>query len=269
MMFEEYFRQNEPNKAEKAQIWQLAIGLQDIDGLKPSEYLLETAKQNIEGELTIYQVKARLDGYYQQQTNRTAQDRTEEADKVSARMTELLSEQTFSLSPVEYIAIHRRLFQDIYPFAGKLRDYNISKKEWVLNGETVLYASADSLQATLEYDLNQEKQFSYRGLSQAEILQHLAHFTANLWQIHPFGEGNTRTTAVFLIKYLQKLGFKQANNQQFAKHAWYFRNALVRANYENISQGIFATTEFLILFLENLLQSKQHELKNRNLKIGE
>lgn len=267
MMFEEYLRQAEPHKSEKAEIWQTAIGLQEVDGLKPSPYLLDTAKQHIEGELTIYEVKERLEGYYQQQRDRLAESRTEEADKVSARITELLSEQAFSLSPVEYIDIHRRLFQDIYPFAGKIRDYNISKKEWVLNGDTVLYAAADSLQATLEYDLNQEKQFSYKGLTQTEMLQHLATFTANLWQIHPFGEGNTRTTAVFLMKYLRKLGFKQFDHQMFAQHSWFFRNALVRANYENICEGIFATDEYLVQFLENLLFGKTHELRNRDLRI--
>lgn len=250
-----YDRQTEPDKAAKADIWQMAIGLQEVDGLKPSEYLIGTAKQHIEGELSIYDVKECLDSYYQQPQQKQ-QDRTEEADKVSARITELLSEYTFNLSIVEFMSIHRRLFQDIYPFAGQIRDYNISKKEWVLNGESVFYAGAESLQATLEYDLSQEKRFSYKGLTQKEIVQHLAMFTANLWQIHPFGEGNTRTTAVFLMKYLRKLGFSQFDHQMFAQHSWYFRNALVRANYENLRQGVFATTAYLVMFLENLLFEK-------------
>ncbi|MFA9488014.1 MULTISPECIES: Fic family protein [unclassified Mannheimia] len=267
-MFDEYLRQSEPDKTEKAKIWQTAIGLQEVDGLKPSGYLLENAKQHIEGKLTLYEVQDHLNRYYQQQVVRLEDSRTEEADKVATRITEILSEQTFSLSPVEFMAIHRRLFQDIYPFAGQIRDYNISKKEWILiNGESVLYATAESLKATLEYDLNQEKQFSYRGLSQNEIIQHIAIFTANLWQIHPFGEGNTRTTAVFLIKYLRKLGFKAVNNKMFAEHSLYFRNALVRANYENIANGIFATQDYLTLFLENLLIDKHHYLKNRELHI--
>lgn len=265
--FLQYSRQTEPDKAAKTEIWQAAIGLQDIDGLKPSDYLIETAKQHIEGKLSIYEVQERLNGYYQQPQKNNA-DRIEEADKVSARITQMLSEQTFSFSPVEFLAIHQRLFYDIYPFAGKIRDYNISKKEWVLNGETVIYASADSLQATLEYDLTQEKKFRYQGLSQAEILQHLAEFVANLWQIHPFGEGNTRTTAVFLMKYLNKIGFDGFDYQMFAQHSWYFRNALVRANYENVKKGIFSSDEFLIRFFENLLLGKQHELKNRDLRIA-
>ncbi len=138
-------------------------------------------------------------------------------------MTEILSEQTFTFSPAEYLTIHRRLFQGIYRHAGKIRDYNITKQEWVLNGETVLYGSAESLKATLEYDFEQEKKFSYKGLSEQEVIEHIAHFISYLWQIHIFGEGNTRTTAIFLIKYLRKHGYKALNNDLFAVHSWYFR----------------------------------------------
>ncbi|MCG7281999.1 Fic family protein [Chryseobacterium taklimakanense] len=265
--FDEYLRQGEPNKAEKAKVWKTAIGLQQVDGLKPSDYLIETAKQNIEGDITIDEVKQRIDSYYKQHPVQTEEDRTEEADKVSARIAEILGEQTFTFSPTEYIAIHRRLFQDIYKFAGKIRDYNITKKEWVLNGETVLYASADSLKSTLEYDFEQEKKFSYKGLSQQEIVEHIAHFISFIWQIHIFGEGNTRTTAIFLIKYLRKLGFKEVNNDLFAEHSWYFRNALVRANYEDLSKGIFKTEKYLIRFLTNLLLRANFPLKNREMHI--
>lgn len=265
--FDEYVRQGEPNKAEKAKVWKTAIGLQQVDGLKPSEYLIETARQNIEGDITLQEVKERIEIYYQQHPTQSDEDRTEEADKVSARIAEMLSEQTFTFSPAEYLTIHRRLFTGIYKFAGKIRDYNITKKEWVLNGETVLYASADSLKATLEYDFEQERKFRYKGLSEQEIIEHIAHFISNLWQIHIFGEGNTRTTALFLIKYLRKLGFKNVNNDLFADHSWYFRNALVRANYEDLSMGIYRTEKFLIRFLSNLLLKGIFSLKNREMHI--
>lgn len=265
--FDEYLRQGEPGKAEKAKNWKTAIGLQEVDGLKPSEYLIETAKQNIEGDITIDEVKKRIDSYYQQHPTKTDEDRTEEADKVSARIAEMLSEQTFTFSPAEYLSIHHRMFKGIYKFAGKIRDYNITKKEWVLNGETVLYASADSLKATLEYDFEQERKFNYKGLSEQEIIEHIAHFISNLWQIHIFGEGNTRTTAILLIKYLRKLGFKNVNNNLFANHSWYFRNALVRANYEDLSKGIYRTEKFLIRFLSNLLVNGNYALKNRQMHI--
>jgi fido (protein-threonine AMPylation protein) len=264
--FEEYLRQGEPNKAEKAKIWKTAIGLQQVDGLKPSDYLIETAKQNIEGDITIDEVKKRIDSYYQQHPPKTDEDRTEEADKVSARIAEILSEKTFTFSPAEYLTIHRRLFQGIYKFAGKIRDYNITKQEWILDGETVLYGSAESLKTTLEYDFEQEKKFSYKGLSQQETIEHIAYFISYLWQIHIFGEGNTRATAIFLIKYLRTFGFN-VNNDLFAEHSWYFRNALVRANYKNHTKDIHATNEFLLRFLENLLLGENHILKNREMHV--
>ncbi|GAB6012437.1 Fic family protein [Viscerimonas tarda] len=268
--FEEYIRQGEPDRVEKSQIWQTAIGLQQVDGLTPSAYLIETAKENIEGKITINEVQYRIDSYYKSQSVRQADvdERTEEADKVSSRITEILSVNTFSFSPVEYLGIHRRLFNGIYKFAGKIRDYDITKKEWVLNGATVSYASAETLRATLEFDFKEEKAFDYKGLSASQIVEHLAHFIAYLWQIHIFGEGNTRTTAVFLIKYLRQLGFKNINNDLFAAHSWYFKNALVRANYSDITQNIHKTDEYLIRFLSNLLLGENNVLKNRELHIS-
>ena len=267
--FEEYIRQGEPDKKEKGIIWQTAIGLQQVDGLKPSAYLIETANLNIEGDITFDEVKNRIDSYYKAQASKpTATDnRTEEADKVSARIAEMLSEKTFSFTPAEYINIHRRLFSGIYKLAGKVRDYNITKAEWVLNGETVLYAGADNVRAALEYDFEQEKKFSYKGLSQQQMVEHIAHFIADVWQIHIFGEGNTRATAVFLIKYLRKLGFEHVSNDLFAQHSWYFRNALVRANYENLSKGIHKTDKYLIRFLSSLLLKENSILQNRELHI--
>jgi len=266
--FEEYIRQGEPNKVEKAKVWKTAIGLQQVDGLIPSDYLIETARQNIEGDISIAEVKLRIDNYYIQHPLKNDETRTEEADKVSARITEILSEKTFTFSTAEYLSIHRRLFQGIYSHAGKIRDYNITKQEWVLNGETVLYAGAESLKATLEYDFQQEKAFSYIGLNQQEIIEHIAHFISYLWQIHIFGEGNTRTTAIFLIKYLHKLGYKEVNNDMFATHSWYFRNALVRANYEDLSKGIHKTNKYLIRFLLNLILQENHLLKNREMHVN-
>ncbi len=265
--FEEYLRQGEPDKIKKAKIWKTAIGLQQVDGLNPSNYLIETAKQNIEGNISIEEVKQRIDSYYEQLPVKDKKNREEEADKVSARIAELLNEPAFVFSPAEYLSIHRRLFENIYPHAGKIRDYNITKKEWVLAGETVLYGSAHSLKDTLEYDFEQEKKFSYRGLNQIEIIEHISNFISYLWQIHIFGEGNTRTTAVFLIKYLRKLGFKEVNNDLFEKHSWYFRNALVRANYENLSKDIHPSQKYLINFLSNLLLGKNYILKNREMHI--
>lgn len=264
--FEEYIKLGEPEKKEKSFAWQTAIGLQDIDRLKPSSYLIEIAKQNIEGSITIDEAKFRIDNYYTTETVRDGNDRTEEADKVSVRIAKILSEKAFTFSPAEYIIIHKRLFEGIYPHAGKIRDYNITKAEWVLNGETVLYTSADSIRATLNYDFDQEKQFSYQGLNPPQAVQHITAFVSGLWQIHPFGEGNTRTTAVFFIKYLRTLGF-EINNTLFAEHSWYFRNALVRANYNDYKNNIHATKEYLERFFGNLLLDENNTLRNKDLMV--
>ena len=266
--FKEYSRESEPGKANKGYAWSTAIGLQAVDGLRPSKYLIDTAILNIEGKITMKEAQSRIDSYYEERLVHLSDDeRTEEADKVSSRIAEILSETAFSFSPNEYISIHRKLFQGIYKHAGKLRDYNITKKEWVLDGATVLYGSDSELRATLEYDFSQERDFSYKGLSMDEIIHHLAVFISRLWQIHIFGEGNTRASAVFFIKYLRTLGFS-ATNDTFAENAWYFRNALVRANYTNLQKGIHETTEYLEVFLRNLLLNEKNELLNRNLHIS-
>ena len=265
---EEYIRQGEPQKQERGRAWQTAIGLQEVDGLKTSPYLLDTARKHIEGDITIDEAKQLIDSYYKSQTGRKEMEdnRTEEADKVSARITELLQEHTFNFSPAQYAAIHRRLFEGIFKFAGRLRDYNITKREWVLRGETVYYASADTISETLEYDMRQEREFRYDGLSIDEAIKHLTRFCADLWQIHAFGEGNTRTTAVFMIKYLKTLGFK-VTNDLFATHSWYFRNSLVRANYSNLQEGITETTIYLERFFRNMLLSETTQLRNRELHL--
>lgn len=265
--FKEYIKQSEPNKRDKGYAWHTAIGLQAVDGLKTSKYLIDTAIKNIEGDISIDEAQELLNTYYEENPKADTEDRTEEADKVAVRIAKILSEKAFSFTPNEYISIHKKLFAGIYGHAGKLRDYNITKKEWVLNGATVLYGSASELRATLDYDFAEEKKFSYKNLSMEDIIHHLALFVSRLWQIHVFGEENTRTTAVFFIKYLRMLGF-DVTNDIFAENAWYFRNALVRANYNDLKNGVHETTEYLELFLRNLLLDEKNELHNRSMHIS-
>lgn len=265
--FKEYIKQTEPGKRDKGYNWHTAIGLQAVDGLKPSKYLIDTAIKNIEGDISIDEAQELLNTYYEENPKVDTGDRTEEADKVAVRIVKILSEKAFSFTPNEYISIHKKLFTGIYGHAGKLRDYNITKREWVLNGATVLYGSASEPRTTLDYDFSEEKKFSYKNLSMEEIIHHLAIFVSRLWQIHVFGEGNTRTTAVFFIKYLRMLGF-DATNDIFAENAWYFRNALVRANYNDLRNGVHETTEYLELFLRNLLLDEKNELHNRSMHIS-
>ncbi|MGM9570549.1 MAG: Fic family protein, partial [Phascolarctobacterium sp.] len=264
---EEYIRQGEPSAKEKSFAWKTAIGLQQVDGLSTSAYLLDTAKEHIEGKISIHEAQERIHNYYKAQSKRAKlEERTEEADIVAARITELLGEKTFQFSPAFWSSIHRRLFEGVYAHAGQFRDYNITKNEWILKGDTVIYASADSIMDTLEYDFRVEKEYSYAGRTAQELIEHFAKFTAGIWQIHPFAEGNTRATAVFIIKYLQTFGFS-IDNDAFEKNSWYFRNALVRANYNDLQHGVHETTLYLEQFFSNLLLGTEYELKNRRLHL--
>ena len=265
--FDEYIRQGEPDKKEKAYIWQTAIGLQAVDGLCTSEYLKETAKRNIEGEITVDEVSRLVKSYYQSNTQREPDDdEKEEADHAAANISKILSARTLDFSTAGYVSLHRRIFEGVFKHAGKIRDYDITKKEWVLNGDTVNYLNSEDLRRALDYDIEQERQFSYKGLSTDEMVAHITRFVSGIWQIHAFGEGNTRTTAVFAIQYLRSIGF-DINNDLFAKHSWYFRNALVRANYKNARFGIDYTPIYLERFFRNLLLGEQWDLRNRYLHI--
>ena len=265
----EYLRAKEPGKAELAGLWRAAIGLQKVDGLTPSAYLVETARRNIEGEITIAEAGKIIWDYYKSKTIRAeaAKTRTDEADIVSQRITGILAEPTFSFSPASYVSIHRKLFAGVYKHAGKIRDYNITKSEWVLKKDTVRYESADVIAATLEYEFERERRFNYKGLSPQETIAHFSRFIADVWQIHAFGEGNTRTTAIFAAKYLRTLGYT-VENDIFADNSFYFRNALVRANYTNVPKGIHPTLVYLERFFANLLLGENNELKSRYLLVG-
>ena len=260
----EYIKVGEPDEAQKAKVWETAIGLQDVDGLKPSKYLIDTAKEHIEGNIDIKEVEKRINQYYKVLDKRKTEEieNTEEADKVAVRITEILSDKSFNFNPTELISIHQRLFSGIYKHAGKIRDYNIEKEEWVLKGDTVIYASYENIMDLLKYDFEQEKNFSYKDLSLEESIKHLCLFTSNIWQVHPFCEGNTRITAVFMIKYLRTFGF-DINDEVFADNSWYFRNSLVRANYKKFDSNIFEDISFLEKFFYNLLTDSKYELKNR------
>ncbi len=266
--FDEYIRQGEPAKREAAYAWSTAIGLQAVDGLTTSEYLNELARKNIEGEITIDEVGKLLDSYYESKTHHEADDDDkQEADKASKNIKIILSVKTCDFSTKGFISMHRRIFEGVMKHAGKLRDYDITKREWVLEGDTINYLNWEDLRRALDYDIEQERNYSYKGLNSDEIIAHITKFTSGLWQIHAFGEGNTRTTAVFLIQYLRSIGF-DVENDLFAKYSWYFRNALVRANYKNARKGIDYTPVYLERFFRNLLLGEQWDLRNRYLHIN-
>lgn len=265
--FDEYLRQGEPSQKESAENWKTAIGLQAVDGLQPSAYLIDVAKRNIEGEISLDETRKLIDSYYQSKTVRTPKDEDEEeADKVSVNIAKILASKTFAFNTNGYVSLHRRIFEGVFKHAGEIRQYDISKKEWVLEGDSVNYLNWEDLRRALDWDIEQEKNFSYKGLTDDEKIEHIAKFISGIWQIHAFREGNTRTTAIFAIQYLRSLGY-EVNNEMFAKHSWYFRNALVRANYRNIQKGIDYSPIYLVRFFRNLLLGESWVLKNRYLHI--
>ncbi|MBQ7531773.1 MAG: Fic family protein [Paludibacteraceae bacterium] len=267
--FEKYLRTPEPSVRERADYWRTAIGLQAVDQLTVSDFLKQTAQEHIEGQISADEAEKRIKAYYQAKEVRLPDDdEKEEADNVAMNITKLLGEQSFTFSVAGFAAIHRQIFKGVFKHAGQFRDYDITKKEWVLDGDTALYSRWQDLRMTLEYDLDREKQFDYSNLALPDAIRHIADFVAGIWQIHPFREGNTRTTAIFTIKYLRSIGFRQINNSLFEQHSWYFRNALVRANYRNVTKSVNPDSSFLVAFFRNLLLSEQTPLHNRDLHIS-
>ena len=252
------------NKYSNKCIIETGIGLQDVDNLKNSSYFINESERYIKGEISLLELENIISSYYKSKPQE--EERSEEADKNAIRIAKILSDDSFTFTVGQLISIHKQLFEDVFPHAGKIRTYNFIKKEWVLDGASVWYGDYRELESTLQYDFNVEKRFDYSRLSIDEMIDHLAIFISNLWQIHAFEEGNTRTTAVFVIKYLRSLGFDDTNDT-FAKHAWYFRNALVRAKYKHIRKGIFEDRSYLIKFLRNLLLNENNPLNNKELHV--
>jgi len=266
--FDQYYDEAvEPGRRERAYAWATAIGLQDVDGLKPSPHLYETAKRHIEGEITQEEARRIVDAYYETKDGHDLPPDTQEADKVAARMIAEINSPAFVFSSEYFLGLHGRIFEGIFPHAGKIREVELTKSEEVLNGDTVEYAPSFMIKTQLDAEFNREKHFVYKGLSEDGFIVHFASFLATIWQIHPFREGNTRTTALFAIKYLRSKGF-DVTNDLFAKKSWYFRNSLVRANYENTRLDVVKTTIYLEEFLKVLLCGEEIELKNRFLRIG-
>lgn len=265
--FDQYYEATEPGRRERAYAWATAIGLQDVDGLKPSKYLIKTAKRHIEGEITQEDARRLVDEYYETKEAHDIPDDVKEADKVAARMISVIGSPTFNFSVAYYLGLHRQIFEGVFKFAGEIREVELTKREWVLNGDTVQYTPSFMIRDTLEYEFERERKFKYKGLSEDAFVEHFAAFISGIWQIHPFREGNTRTAGLFAIKYLRSKGY-DVTNDLFAEKAYYFRNALVRANYENTKLGIEKTQLPLEEFFKVLIYGYDLELRNRYLRIG-
>ena len=265
--FENYYLSHKPSERERAQNWAIAIGLQKVDGLTPSKHLISVAKKHIEGKISSDKAVQLVDRYYETKSGHDEPEDKKEADRVSARINQIIEEDGFYLSPTYLTGLHGLIFEGVFPHAGFVREVNLRKREWVLRGDSVTYGHAPVIEKTLEYDFDKEKGYSYARKSKREIVSHFARFIAGIWQIHPFREGNTRTVAVFAIKYLRSMRIA-ATNEIFAENSWYFRNALVRANYDNPLKGIARDFEPLERFFGNLILGEQNELKSRYLLVG-
>ena len=249
--------------------WDMAIGLQEVDNLKPSKYLEQISKKNVLGELSIEEVEKSLREYYVEKEKQNSINHNElECDFVSMRIVELLEQDNFELS-VDYLKyIHKYLFQDVYDFAGEFRKVDFSKHEKILNNDSVAYGDSKTLIESLEYDISLEKEKNYKDMSIVEVVKNITDFSSNIWQVHPFREGNTRTTAVFIEKYLTSLGYN-VDNSLFKNKSVYFRNALVRSNYFNNDLNIKEDKSYLIKFYENLLLGKNNNLRSEDLIVKE
>lgn len=265
--FSAYYEAKEPGWRERAYGWATAIGLQAVDGLKTSDALIETAKRNIEGKISAAEARRIVDAYYETRLGHDAPEDEREADRVATRINEIIHLPSFRLSPEYFIGLHGKIFEGVFPHAGTIRQVDLTKREWVLNGESVHYEASFFIEKSLDYDFGREAKFKYKGLSEDAFVEHFASFISGIWQIHPFREGNTRATAVFAIKYLRSKGFS-VTNALFAEKSWYFRNALVRANYENQRLGVEKTQVPLEEFFKVLIYGYDIELRSRHLRIG-
>ena len=266
--FGKYYEAPEPGRRERAHAWATAIGLQDVDGLKPSKYLIATAKRHIEGEISQEDARRLVDEYYETKLGHDEPEDAKEADKVSTRMIAIINTPGFRLSPEYYLGLHKQIFDGVFPHAGKIRDVELTKREWVLNWDTVEYELSCMIEKSLAYDFDNEKKFKYKGLSEDAFVEHFASFISGIWQIHPFREGNTRTVELFAIKYLKSMRH-DVTNDLVAEKSWYFRNALVRANYSNVKLNVDKTQLPLEEFFKVLIYGDEIELHNRFLRIGQ
>lgn len=249
--------------------WDIAFGLQEVDGLKPSKYMVQLSEEQIEGKKTYKQVQNAITSYYAKNVNNHDDDDEEEADEVAIAIYEILSDGAFRFDFLTYKNYHKRLFKNLNKEKynpGEFRTYNFTKDEPILNGDTVDYQSYDLIEESLKYDFSEEKNIDYINMNQEQLIDRISEFTSRIWQVHPFQEGNTRTTAVFILKYLLSMGFK-VDNDLFKDNALYFRNALVRANYINYAKGVKVEKIYLNMFFENLLLNKNNKLNNDELKI--
>ena len=247
-----------------AAIWQTSIDLQASDGLSASDYLIQCSQKHVSGQITIDDVQNLIQDYYQDRKAQEGEDsETEEADKVAVNIAALLMTETEAeLSVAGLSKLHSIIFKGVYENLGALRDFEEYKREWVLGGDTLRFTNLENVPEELENCLAKENAYSYDNISPDNFIAHISAFVAKIWHICPFGDGNTRLTAVLTILYLKQLGVS-FNFDTFKNNSWYFHNALARANYQNSVKNINYEPIYLERFFRNMLLGEQWELRNR------
>jgi len=238
---------------------EIGVGLNDVDSLKPSKNFYEIIKNSN----SYKEAENNLKKYYE--TDKTVSADEKECDIVAVRIASLINESAFVFSPETLKQIHKKLFEGVFEgklnlAVGEFRTYNITKKEEILNGRSVIYGDFEELNSYLAYDFNEEKKKNYALMSLNDQVKTISDFISRIWQIHPFGEGNTRTTAVFAIKYLNKQGF-DLDNSLFKENSKYFRDALVLSNYSDVKARIGEDRSYLDSFFAKLMIDNKLELK--------
>lgn len=266
---EKYATSRNKEEKERALLWLTTFGIQSVVNLKPSEDFFAIIKRHIEGECDINQIHLDTREYYHQahrNANSSKLGHHEEADKVSVRIVELLEEHKCSLTMEDFSHTHRHMFHGIYHDSGKLREHPASKKEWVLSNSSVLYPSSDLIADYLDHLFSKEREINYNHLSSSHRLKCYSEFIAKLFMINTFHYANTRTAFVYAMQYMLSRGYHIANDT-FYREAWYFRNAIIRACYTNMHQGIYPTTQFMEMFMGNLFLDEENELRNHRMMI--
>lgn len=264
-----YLRSRNKTERDYSLLWLTSFGIQSVVNLKPSDNLFPIIKRHIEGTVDIHRTRTELREFYHEQHRQSGNShihREEEADKVAVRIMEVLLDEDFDLTFEYFSKVHNHMFHGIYHHSGELRDKPLSKKEWVLGNTTILYPSTDHLRERIDYLFAKERCTDYKALSNRHKIRHFSEFISRLFIANPFQFANSRAVFVFAVKYLMAMGF-QMQNDTFFREAWYFRNAIIRASYTNMHQGIYPTTEYMEMFLNNLLHNDTNELKNHRMVI--
>ena len=265
-----YLTSRNKQEREACLLWLTAFGIQSVVDLKPSADLLRIIINHIEGKYDIERTRSEVRAFYHEQHKQSHggghHHRFEEADKVAVRIVDYFERGEFELTPESFSFAHRSMFHNLYHNSGQLREAAASKKEWVLGNTAVLYPKHEEIKPYLNYLFSNERSIDLSKLTPQHRLRHLCEFIAKLFMINAFQYANSRATFVYSMKYFLSLGY-HFQNDTFFREAWFFRNAIIRACYTNMHQGVYPTTMHMEMFLGNLFLNEENELRNHRMVI--